>query len=217
MKRLLLLLSATALLVAAPAFAQYVFIDVDHDGDCDVNDVLNDTVLSIDIWIDTNHNKNGTTVTCSDGVHELDINGYEFILHCKTSDVTFGTYTNAVTEFTTQTAAPASNGTDYHVGYGTQTYLGTGPRKLGSLAITVAAGTNPVIAPVPEAGEDLDPNGDFYTLFGTQCPSAAFEASFLLGPRLRGITTTDFTDACGPGAPTPVRATTWGAIKKIYK
>jgi hypothetical protein len=214
MQRLLLLLGTVALLVAAPAFAQYVFIDVDGDGDCDVNDVLNDTVTSIDIWIDTNHNAGGSTAVCGDGTSPLNIFSYSLILRSR-GNVTWGAYTNLIPAFTVHfPLAGSSNATDYYDGFGgvLADTLAAGPHKVGRLGITVAPGTTPLISPV--ASSPLD--AGFFTAFGSECPGSEFDNTLKLGVlAVNGFG--DFPVACGPGAPTATRATTWGVIKKLYR
>ena len=192
MKRLLLLLGAAALLVAAPAFAQYVYLDVNGDGMCDASDVLNDTVTSLDVWFDTSYG--GGTCT---------IFSYEFILSSN-GNVTYGAYTNMMGTFTTPFGA-ASGGNDYHNGFGGTASLPAGPYKVGSLAITVAPGTTPIVS----VAATTTLNASYYTAFGSDCSGADFDNTIKLG--------SDFMNACGTAAPTPIRATTWGAIKNIYK
>lgn len=203
MKRLLLLLSIAALLVAAPAFAQYMFVDADGDGDCDGSDLLDDTVTSIDIWVDTDNNPDGSPVNCVDGLNPMTILSYEFTLHNR-GNVTWGAYTNSMATFTTPFLT-ASDAGDYHTGFGGTAPLAAGSYKLGTLTITVATGQTAVIAPVPSSG--LDPN--FFTAFGSECSGNDFDNTIKLGY--------DFMGTCGPSAPTPVRSTTWGAIKNKYK
>ena len=94
---------------------------------------------------------------------------------------------------------------DYHNGFGGTTILAPGKYKVASLAITVAPGKTPVLAPVHTS--PLDAN--FYTAFGSTCPGNSFDSTLKLGD--------EFGDSCGPGAPTATRATTWGAIKTIYR
>ena len=217
MKRLLPLLAAIALLVAAPALAQYVFVDVNGDGVCNASDVLSSSVTSVDIYFDTSVNRNGDPVLCAQDATQPDsIFSYEFILrqYGGAGDVAYGVYTNLVPEFTTHFGT-ASDQFDFHTGYGgpggpTGT-LREGKYKVGTLMITVAPSTTPVLSPVSVS--PLDAN--FFTAFGSPCFGADFDNTVKLGP-LAGAAPGDFTDACGPGAPTPNRATTWGAIKKIY-
>jgi hypothetical protein len=205
MNRLLPLLGAAALLVAAPALAQYVYIDVNNDQVCNTSDVITDQTTSIDIWIDTDSNGDGSPATCIDGQGTpLNMLSYEFILHSR-GNVSYGAYTNAISSFGTP-FGEGSDGNDYHNGFGGGGAIELpGLHKLGTLVITVSPGTTPIIAAVPS-----NPNtAAWSTSFGSECPGQDVDFTIRLGA--------EFTSSCGPGAPTPVRATTWGAIKKIYK
>lgn len=213
MKRLLLLLSVAAVFAAVPAFAQYVFVDVNGDGMCNASDVLNDTVTSVDIYFDTSADRSGTPVMCAQDITMADsIFSYEVILRHKgaSGDVVYGTYTNDMAAFTTNFGT-VSDAFDLHAGFGGTVPMAAGKYKVGHLAITVAPGMNPVLAPVSIT--PLDAN--FYTAFGSTCFGADFDNTIKLGPTPGGPG--DFTDSCGAGAPTPVRTTTWGAIKNMYK
>jgi hypothetical protein len=197
MKRLLLLLGAAAMLVAAPAFAQSVFLDTaPFDGVCNSSDVLSDASTSVDVWIDTT---------------PCDIFSYEFILSSN-GNVTYGAFTNLMGTFTTPFGV-ASGGNDYHNGFGGTIPLVAGPYKVGSVAITVAPGTTPVISVA--ASSTL--SASFFTAFGSQsCNGQDFDNTIKLGASV-GPGMGDFTSACGTAAPTPIRSTTWGAIKNIYR
>ena len=195
MKRMLLLLGAAAMLVAAPAFAQYVYLDTNGDMVCDASDVLTDASTSIDVWFDT--------TPCN-------IFSYEFILSSN-GNVTFGAYTNLMGTFTTPFGV-ASGGNDYRNGFGGTVALPAGPYKVGTVAITVAPGTTPIVS----VGISSSLSAGYYTAFGSECVGQDFDNTIKLGTMV-GPGMGDFTSACGTAAPTPVRSTTWGAIKNIYR
>jgi hypothetical protein len=201
MKRLLLLLGAAALLVAAPAFAQYVYLDSNGDGTCTTADVLTDASTWVDVWMVTNANRDGSPATCSG---PLTILSYEFILSSD-GNVTYTGYTNEIAAFTTAFGA-ASGGNDYRNGFGGAAPLPAGAYKLGRVAITVAPGTFPVISPA----SSTTLSASYFTAFGSECPGSEFDNTIKLG--------SDFMDLC---ATYPfgidVKATTWGAIKNIYR
>jgi hypothetical protein len=196
MKRLLLLLGAAAMLVAAPVLAQQVFLDTDGNGTCDASDVLTDASTSIDVWFDT--------TPCN-------IFSYEFILSSN-GNVTYGAYTNHMATFTTAFGA-ASGGNDYRNGFGGTVPLAAGPYKVGTVAITVAPGTTPIVS----VGVSTSLSGGYFTAFGSEsCVGEDFDNTIKLGTSI-GPGMGDFTAACGTAAPTPIRSTTWGAIKNIYR
>lgn len=211
MKRFLLLLGVAALLVAAPAFAQYMYLDVNGDQVCNSSDALTSSVTSVDVWLNTNHNADGSLATCSDGTSQMTINSYEFILHASgTGTVTFGTYANNQAGMATQVGPAGSGGTtDYWIGFGGPSPNPAGLYKLGTLAITVTG--TPQLSIVGTTS--IMPVAN--TSFGSQCPGADFDNTLKLVGTING--TGDWSNVCGTAAPTPVKVTTWGAIKNLYK
>ncbi len=211
MKRFLLLLGVAALLVAAPAFAQYMYLDVNKDGVCTSADALISSTTSVDLWLNTNHDANGTLVTCSDGTSQMTINSYEFILRASGSGtVTYGAFTNARSEMNVQVGPSGAGGTtDYWIGFGGSTIDPPGLYKLGTLAITVTG--TPQLSIVGSTSINALAN----TSFGSQCPGNDLDNTLKLVGTTNG--TGDWTDVCGTAAPTPVKVTTWGAIKNLYK
>jgi hypothetical protein len=219
MKRLLLLLGVAALLVAAPAMAQYVWLDASGDGVCTAADVLSSSTTSVDIYFDPNHDANGTVVTCpQDAGSPMDMISYEFILHASgAGTVTYGTYTdNAHNVVPGGFATPfgeTKGGADYHNGYGgnNTTVWPGGPIKVGTLQIAVTG------SPVLSFAESTPLSAVFYTAFGSECFGVDFDDTIKLGtPAEVAAGTRDFSDNCGSSTSTPVRATTWGAIKSMY-
>jgi hypothetical protein len=214
MKNCLLFLAVVAALaIGGPAYSQYVFLDVNGDGlNSKTNtslpdDVLGPSVTSVDIYIDTNHNRDGSVAVCPTG-EALSINSYEAVLHASGSGtVTYGTWTDNM-GFTTNLAcggqASCTAGPDIWIGKGSGTILPPNKYKLGTLAITV---TGSPVLDIIVSSPSLSSVSE--TAFGSSCPGAAFDSTLRLG--------TDFTDADGTEASTPVTATTWGKIKKLYQ
>lgn len=211
MKRFLLLLGAVAMLTSAPAFAQYVYLDVNGDGVCNSSDVLTSSVTSVDVYVDTNHDSLGNPMTCPSG-EALSIFSYEFILHqVGSGTVAYGAMTNDFTSATTNLGL-GSNTTDYHNGFGGTTIQPPGTYKVATLAITVTGLPQLQVVPATTL------NGTYLTAFGSECPGLDFDGTMKLGPNPAFVTGPgDFQSACGTAAATPVRTTTWGAIKNLYK
>jgi hypothetical protein len=213
MNRFLLLLGVAALVVAAPASAQYVFLDTNGDQACTSADALTSANTSVDVWYVTDHNKDGTTVTCpQDGSVPLTFNGYQFILHASgTGSVTFGAFTNAQATFTTQIGPKGQGGnTDYLIGFiGSTAGLDPGKYMAGTLAITVTG------TPTLSIGTSTSLQAGAFTEYATNCSGGDADNTMKLGPNIGG--STDFTDACGTASPTPTKVTTWGAIKNLYR
>src|SRR5205823_1198746 len=85
---------------AAPAYAQYIFMDTNGDAVCNANDVLQNGANSVDVWLDTNHGANGGVTTCSNPTQPLDMFGYSVIFHAAgNGTVTYNTWTNAMAGF----------------------------------------------------------------------------------------------------------------------
>ncbi len=211
MKHLLPFLGVAALLLAAPAFAQYMYLDVNKDGVCTSADVLKSTVDSVTVYLNTNHDANGTLVTCSDGTSQMTINSYEFILRASgTGTVTYGGFANERSEMNVQVGPSGAGGTtDYWIGFGGSTINPPGLYRLGTLAITVTG--TPQLSIVGSTPINALAN----TSFGSQCPGNDLDNTLKLVGTTNG--TGDWTDVCGTASGTPVKVTTWGAIKNIYK
>jgi hypothetical protein len=217
-RTLLPFLGAAAILAAAPpAGAQYVYLDLNGDGVCTASDVSTSATTSVDIYFDTDHNADGSTVTCpQDAGSPMDMFSYEFILHASGPGiVTYGTYTdnmhNVVPGGFSVAFGETKGGADYHNGFGgTNEYVTSGRHKVGTLAIAVRGTPYLFIA----ASSPL--NANFITAFGSECFGVGFNDTITLGSASDVGVTADFSDNCGTGFVSPVRATTWGAIKAAY-
>jgi len=209
MKHCLLVFAAVvALAIGVPASAQYMFIDVNGNGanGCPLanNDVLTSSVTSVDVYLKTNLNRNGSAAVCPTG-EALTINSYTFILSAPTGGVTYGTWTDAM-GFTIN-ANPFPNGTgvagnDVWVAKASGTPSAPGTYKLGTLAITVTG------SPTLEIHTTSTIDGSAMTSFGSACPGQDFDNTMKLG--------SDWFDNCGTAATVPVTETTWGKIKANY-
>jgi len=202
MKHALLLVGVVAALaISSPAYSQYMYIDTNNDGICDATDVLTPSSTSVDVWLDTDSNGDGSPATCNTGPENLTMNSYEFFLRADGA-LTYGAWTDNQafgTDFGTTNA-----GTDMYIGRGGAAVLPPGLYKLGSLAISgVGASTSLSII----AASTVNPVG--FTSFGTECFGNDFDNTYKVP--------TDWTDVCGTAVTTPVTQTTWGAIKSIYK
>jgi hypothetical protein len=209
MKKSLLLLGViAALAIGAPAYSQYVYFDTNGDGVCNSSDALTSANTTIDVWLNTNHDANGTTKTCSSApAQPLDIFSYDLVVHQSgTGSVTFNSYTNTASGFTVVNNLTVA-GADAGVGYGAPVgaNLSPGLYKLGtfSVAVTgtpqlnfVGVSSNPSI-PSPVTG------------FGSSCDATDFANTVTLS--------IDFQDNCGTASGTPAQSTTWGKIKQLYR
>ena len=139
MKKSLLLLGViAALAIGAPAYSQYIFLDVNNDAACTSTDLLNSSVSTVDVWLDTNHNANGTLRTCTTNPSQpLDIFSYDLVVHqAGSGSVTFNSWTNAATGFQPLTPLTVA-GADAGVGYTAP----LGGNLVAALRASCAAGT----------------------------------------------------------------------------
>ena len=200
MRLALLLLSVVALMaIGAPAYSQYIYMDVNGSGTCTSADVLSASTTAVDIYLDTTHNANGSTATCVDGTSPLNMFSYDLILsYSGTGSVTFNSYTHnpALLNYGILSAFTV---TGNHVGVGYSKSGGAdAPNlyKLGTFNVTVSG--SPVLT-----FESLSPDASIpstFTGFGSQCPGTVFTGSEVLG--------FDFVDNCGTASGTPVESTT---------
>jgi len=204
MKHALLLMAVVAGLgISGRAYSQYMFLDLNGDGVCDATDALSPTSVSIDVWLDTDTDLDGSPAACNTGTESLTINSYEFFLHADGGPVTYGAWADSMvfgTDFGTTSAFP-----DMYIGFGSGTVMAAGLYKLGTLAISgVSASTNLSII----AASSVNPGG--FTAFGTSCIGNDFDNMYKLG--------SDWMDVCGTAynPPISITQTTWGAIKSRY-
>ena len=218
MKKCLLFLAVAAgLMIGAPAYSQYIFADVNGDArntlencpPCNpllAGDVLSSSVTSLDVYVITDKNENGSDAVCS-SLEPFTINQYEFTLHTSGSgNVVFNSWVDNM-GFTIGLAACGdgkfcTGGGDVWVAVGSGTILAPGKYKLGTLSIAVTG--TPVVSFATTSS--LNPNAQ--TAFGSNCDGLNFDSLIRLG--------LDFFDSDGTAPSTPVTPTTWGKIKKLY-
>ena len=209
MKKSLLLLGVIAsFAMAAPAHSQFIFMDVNGDAANNgvSSDVLSSAVTSIDIYLDTNHDANGTLETCkTNATQPLDIFSYDMVVHSSGSgSISISGYTNSATNFALSepfTVAGADCGVGYTAPIGGN--LAPGRYKLGTFAVTVTG--TPVLTFVGLTSG----LPSFGTGFGSSCDASEFGNTEVLG--------IDFFDGFGTAAGTPTESTTWGKIKQLYR
>ncbi|HEU4725258.1 MAG TPA: hypothetical protein VFU59_08160, partial [Candidatus Eisenbacteria bacterium] len=162
-------------LLAAPASAQYIYLDANGDGVNTSTDVLNPVgTTTLEVWLVTNAGRDGTPAVCPTG-EELTINTYEFILKATNGQINWLSYTNLQTE-STLSFGLASNATEYHNGFGGGPIQPPGIHHLGTLTVSVALGT-PSIA----FATLTNLSGAWLTSFGSQCPGVDFDNTMKFG------------------------------------
>jgi len=209
MKKSLLLLGViAALAIGAPAYSQYVYLDTNGDGVCTTADQLTSASTTIAVWLNTNHDANGTTKTCSSNASQpLDIFSYDLVVHQSgTGSITFNSYTNSASGFS-QVNALTVAGADAGVGYGAPIggNLAPGLYKLGTFNVSVTG--TPNLNFVGESTNGSIPSP--VTGFGSACDATTYGNTVTLS--------IDFVDNCGTASGTPAQSTTWGKIKQLYR
>jgi hypothetical protein len=232
MKHCLLLLAVVAaLVVGAPAFAQFVFLDTNGDGQASCtstglgDDVLAPGTMNVDVYFQTNTNSDGSAVTCDQsdgGPTTMTINSYEILLAPSgTGSVTFNNWKDAMGYTTNLTAGHVGEGpgtspgmavagNNAWIGLGSGTLNSPGKYKVGTVNVTVTG--NEVLSILAS-----DPTNFFAgeTAFGTACSSFDSDNTYILGSDWL-ISASSPYGVCGTEALTPVVNTTWGKIKDLY-
>ena len=173
------LVAFALLAIAAPAKAQYMYLDTNGDGVHTSADQVNPSGPTvIDIWLDTDSNRDGSSAVCStDSLASFAINSYEFVLRATGGTMSWGTFTNNQPSMGLH-SLPLNTETEYYDGYAGFTYVPPGTYRLGTLQATVATGT-PSIQVVPEpAGGGGYPRA---TSFGSPCPGIYGDHTMRLG------------------------------------
>ena len=178
-------------LPSARVFAQYMFIDANGDGINTAADLMapNGSPRTIDVWLDKNHNRDGSATTCNTGDGDLSSwNGWAMHANVLGGTASFSNYVNQTpftTGGTTGNAGFQSSFTEMaasQVGLYRYDY---GPIKLFTVTVTGLTGS-PSLAVVRQ--NSLDNN---FTCFGTPCSGLDFDNTYKLG--------TDWFDAEGIG------------------
>ena len=155
------------LLTCGPSAArgQYMYLDTTGDGIHTSADRLNGpgSPTTVDCWINTSHNRDGSQATCDTGNENLTINSYNLVLHAVGGTVAYGPFTNNQAGMTTQ-FGEAVDSTDYHNGFGGGTALPAGLYLIATVQVTVLTG-NPSVQIV----SSTPLGGSFFTGFGTFC------------------------------------------------
>jgi hypothetical protein len=175
--RILALGALLCLPFAAPASAQYMFMDTNGDAVHTSADVMspNGTQTSADIYVITNQNRDGSTAVCNDGLGtNLTINSYVVNLLANGGDVTYSGFTNAMSSFTIVAQPLLSNSTEFTVGYASGTPLDPGKYKLGTVTLTANNGAA-ALSFTPMTSLGPNPNS-----FGTMCPGTDFDNTYKL-------------------------------------
>lgn len=202
----LLLIIALGSAIARPLHAQQVFLDLNQDAVCDANDIpAFSAVDTIDVWIDTSTNQDGSPAVCGTG-EELTVAAYEVILRTDAGTAILS-WTNSRPEFTVEVQKTIQAGAMW-VSYSSQTgstHLAPGKYLLGRAGYQRTSGCLyfQVVFQEPSL-----PSAE--TKFYSRCLGIQQDNFVRLG--------SDFHDSCGTNfVCTGIKPTTWGRIKEIYR
>jgi hypothetical protein len=192
---LALLLIAVLVSVASPAAAQYMYLDANGNGVHDPGDRLapNGSPTNVDLWVVTDHNRDGSPVTCpQDPSAPMTLISYVVNLAAGGGTVSYSGFTN---HFGTVGFAEINpgDGIRYKNGFGSPFPAAAGTYRVCTLTITGLSGT-PHVDIV-----DLVQGSTEYTSFGSTCFGNDFDNTLkLIGPHGG----TDWSDVDGLGIAT---------------
>ena len=157
---------------ATPALAQYIYLDANGDGVHGPADVVAPTgVTTIDIWLQTDRDKNGGPAACD--AADMTIAGYQVVLRATNGTVTWTPIVNKRPEFTTDYGS-AMTPIELDGGF-TGASLPPGLYRLASFTAAPATGT-PAIEFAP-----MSPlSSMFTTSFVSACPGADMDNTLKL-------------------------------------
>ncbi|HEX7077769.1 MAG TPA: FG-GAP-like repeat-containing protein [Candidatus Eisenbacteria bacterium] len=181
-----LLAAVAALLLLAPPAAegQYLYLDANGDGAWSAADLLAPSgATTIDVWIQTDRNRDGSPAVCASGDGDLTMSGYQVVLAATNGTVAWGAPVNQRAEFPVDYGT-VSGGSEITVGFGGGATLAPGAYRLCTVTASVAAGTPAIGFAVSSA---LSPG--FVTGFSSSCSGVDLDNLIKLG--------SDFQDADG--------------------
>jgi hypothetical protein len=156
----------------------YMYMDTDGDGVFTSADRLqpNGTPTTVNVWVNTNHDKDGSLAACDTGDGDLATwNSYAVIIGATGGTVAFGTPTNQVPTFTIPSTPFGANGTELKFGQATGIPEAGGLKLMFTMTVTGASGSPALtFLPVGLLGPD-------YTSFGTSCTGLDFDNTYKLG------------------------------------
>jgi hypothetical protein len=156
--------------------AQYLYLDANGDGVHTASDALSPGApTTIDVWIDTDSNRDGSPAVCPSGDGDLTINSYEVILRAANGTVAWGSFTNLQPDFVTSFGQSSST-TDLYAGFGGGVILPPGLYHLATLQVSIASGT-----PSLAVGSSTPLGSTFLTSFGSRCSGNDLDNTLKLG------------------------------------
>ncbi|HSQ59620.1 MAG TPA: hypothetical protein VLT84_04225, partial [Acidobacteriota bacterium] len=180
--------------IAAPASAQYMYLDSNGDGVNTAADLMNanGVATTVDVWLNTAFNRDGSPSVCTTGDGDVNIGSYYAILTVSGGTMSWGTPSDLL-GFTVL-AQSGSSTTELGFGRGSAAALNGGLHKLFTVQATGLSGAPSVGLVDFPAGISTGGNG---SSFGTTCSTDDFDNTFTYL-----IEWSDF-DGLGPAAGSP--------------
>jgi len=171
--------------------AQYMYMDTNGDGIWTSADRMqpNGTPTTVSVWVNTNHNKNGSLATCDSPSFFGDLgtwNSYAVNIGAIGGTVAFSGVTNQLATFTIPSTPFGADASEMKYGQATGIPEAGGLKRMFTVVVTGASGT-PALSFLPYGNLGPDP-----TSFGTPCVGYDFDNTYKLG--------SDWFDADGLGA-----------------
>ncbi len=210
--RPLLVFSLLVLLaLAGSARAQYMWLDSNGDGINDATDVLNPVGVptTVDVYLDTAHNKDGSAAICDTGDGAMYIWNYNVCVKLTNGTASFGGFLNYLKSALTTHGADSTS-TVYAHGWGGSFLNPPGIYHLASFTVTLLSSTAPGATLNIVGDNGLSTLACYPTMFGTQCSGLDFDNEYKLGPNSYG--TTDWTNTAGLLSP---NTTTAGPVSGV--
>ncbi len=118
-----------------------MYLDTNGDGVLTPADAVSSTgQTTVDVWLRTDTNRDGSAASCPTGDGDLTIFLYEFILHASNGTLRWGAFVNHQPNMGFSIGA-GSSATDYHNGLGGGANLPPGTYHLASVSVEVGSGT----------------------------------------------------------------------------
>ncbi len=193
------------LALAGPARAQYMWLDSNGDGINDATDVLNPVGVptTVDVYLDTAYNKDGSLANCDTGDGYLSFSMYFFNVAVTNGTAAFSDFQNLQPGLTVTFGADSSS-TEYAHGWGAAPWNPPGTYHLARFTVTLLTSTAPGATLNIVANNHLSTSvSSEETEFMTSCSGLDFDNTYKLGPNSYG--STDWRDTAG--LLTPVAAT----------
>jgi hypothetical protein len=156
----------------------YVYLDTNGNGVNDVGDSIDASgSTNVDIWLSTNHNRDGSQATCSNGCGLLNaIKSYSFVLRAVGGTVVWSGFTNHMPGYGISTGV-YSDPIYYANGMASGgTFSPSGTYRLASVTVTPSTGTPSLVV-----AKALPDNPDINTSFGSDCPGLSGTSTLKLG------------------------------------